>query len=151
MRRWAIPLLASAMIGTIAFYLGAGIRILPKAFTASADLMADLSIPDPVPGRSRQIWLDSGRYSVGDSLDTAGRHAFGLIEDVTVMRDGRLAILDSRLNRVAVYSHSGSYLFSVGRPGRGPGSLPFQRPWRPRGAIICTSSMPATGDYPTTS
>ncbi|MGE0353532.1 MAG: 6-bladed beta-propeller [Gemmatimonadales bacterium] len=123
MRRWAILLLASALIGTLAFYLGAGVKTLPKAFTASADLMADLSIPDPVPGRSRQMWLDSGQYSLGDSLDTTGGQAFGLIEDVTVMRDGRLAILDSRLNRVAVYSHSGSYLFSVGRPGRGPGEL----------------------------
>src|SRR5690606_2269141 len=57
------------------------------------------------------------------SDDGAGneRTAFEYISDLIPLADGRLAIIDNRGARVAVFAPSGEWLYGIGRRGEGPG------------------------------
>lgn len=57
------------------------------------------------------------------ALDSPDQQVFGAIKDVQLGTDGRVFVLDSRLNEVRVFSARGEFVQSFGRPGRGPGEF----------------------------
>jgi len=61
--------------------------------------------------------------TIGSSTASGGSTVFGLIEDLAVGPDGRLYVLDSRLNEVQVFTRGGSPIGRAGEPGVGPGAL----------------------------
>ena len=55
---------------------------------------------------------------LGDS-----NYVFGVIEDVDIAHDGRIAVLDSQQKKVMVYSPEGNFLGSFGGTGEAPGEF----------------------------
>lgn len=65
------------------------------------------------------------RWSVG-VLSGDQRFEFGNIEAMAISEDGKYVFVLDRLNsRVAAFSHSGAFIGSAGRPGRGPGEFQY--------------------------
>lgn len=77
------------------------------------------------------IWLiASGSTAHGVEL-TMARHLFDIKDtfnqpsDVAVAKDGTIYVVDGVNGRIQAFSRSGSYLFTIGRPGTGPGEFAF--------------------------
>lgn len=64
------------------------------------------------------------RFRLG-SLDGPAEETFGSIGDFAVLPDGRLAILDTQIQQVRVFDSTGSYLYSFGGRGDGPGEFSY--------------------------
>lgn len=59
---------------------------------------------------------------IGDErIDGDPRATFEYLSDVLPLDDGRIAVIDNRAPRVAVFSASGGWLVDIGRQGSGPG------------------------------
>lgn len=62
---------------------------------------------------------------------TMAKHLFDITDgfnqpsDVAVARDGTIYVVDGVNGRVKAFSPSGSFLFTIGRPGTGPGEFAF--------------------------
>ena len=72
-------------------------------------------------------WHSEPHYRIGDAV--AGDAVFGIVPYLRVNpRDGRVFVLEAYDNRLSVWTPSGERVFSVGRPGEGPGD--FAMPYR---------------------
>lgn len=56
-------------------------------------------------------------------LDGPRERVFGQITDIAVRNDGAIMVLDGRAGSVKVFRGNGSFIESIGRPGRGPGEF----------------------------
>ncbi len=56
-------------------------------------------------------------------LDGTDEQIFGLVEDAVFLPDDRVAVLDSRMLELRLYTTTGEHLQSLGRSGRGPGEF----------------------------
>lgn len=77
-------------------------------------------------GLTHIVWLQSISLSTVRELGVVEGdpdETFGIIGDVGVDPEGRLYILDSRLNRLSVFNAGGNLIQSTGRSGRGPGEF----------------------------
>ena len=68
------------------------------------------------------VTLGSPTLSIG-SADKEGPTLFGTITGVAADGSGNIYVLDRSTHSVRVFSSSGRFLGSAGRPGRGPGDL----------------------------
>ena len=73
-------------------------------------------------------WRNGARWSVSEDLvigvDSGPTELqFGRIGDLDVSSKGDIAVIDQLSGVVRVFDRGGTYLRSVGRPGRGPGEL----------------------------
>ena len=78
-------------------------------------------------------WGDDG-WTVSDSPGVAigrmegdERYLFGSVAGATVLRDGRIAVLDGQSALIRVYSAEGDHIEDWGGQGEGPGE--FRYPW----------------------
>lgn len=56
---------------------------------------------------------------------------FARITSIALLEDGSIAVADGGTNQIHAFSPEGTYRWSVGRPGEGPGEFPSdQRPVR---------------------
>jgi hypothetical protein len=66
------------------------------------------------------------------------------IDDLTVLRDGRLVIVDGKAGQARLHERDGAFVAVVSREGRGPGE--FRRPLRvtslPEGGFVLTGASP---------
>ena len=82
-------------------------------------------------------WITEVDYEIGDK--TQGEAVFSRVVDVRVTPDGeRVAVLESGLARLTVWTHDGFLVLDVGRPGEGPGDLqnPDQVEVVPEGFLV---------------
>lgn len=61
--------------------------------------------------------------SIGQDPDSPLETAFGNVAAVLASSDGRVFVLDDRLDNVRVFGTDGSYRETIGRPGPGPGEI----------------------------
>ena len=99
-----------------------GLALLGAALaTACADRPSGPVGPPP------DEWHSEPHYRIGDAV--RGDALFGFVPYLRVNpRDGRVFILEAYDNRLSVWTPTGERLFSVGRPGEGPGD--FAMPYR---------------------
>jgi hypothetical protein len=57
------------------------------------------------------------------ALQEPDEMVFGEISDLAVSRDGTIFVLDGMSQQVRAFSREGTYLASIGRPGKGPGEF----------------------------
>ena len=79
------------------------------------------------------IWPDSDEWRLQEdlrvgSVDSPGPENFGRIASIAIDRQGRFWVLDGQASELRLFSASGEYVRTVGRPGGGPGE--FRRPFR---------------------
>lgn len=86
-----------------------GVFVLMALLPQSADARRQAKVSEGANG----VWIG------GES----GPEALGGIRGALVDSDGRIYVLDHRLNRVVLFSPKGVFLSSLGRPGRGPGEF----------------------------
>lgn len=94
-------------------------------------MAADLPAQEPVRQRisrrpANTVELELREVFRVGSLD-GPNDAFGRVMSATIDSRGRLFIADDRRQRIVVFDAGGSFIRSLGRPGRGPGE--FQSPW----------------------
>lgn len=77
------------------------------------------------------LWLTAyGSAAYGLEL-TMAKHLFDIKgtfnqpSDVAVAKNGTIYVVDGVNGRIQAFSPSGSYLFTIGRPGTGPGEFAF--------------------------
>lgn len=79
------------------------------------------------PALPRDQWppalSEAARSVVIGALDSPAVQVFGSIEMVALDPLGRVFVLEQRSSEVRAFAIDGSHLFTVGRPGRGPGEL----------------------------
>lgn len=78
------------------------------------------------------LFLIISSSTIGHGLElTMAQHLFDITEgfnqpsDIAVARDGNIYVVDGVNSRVKTFSPSGNFLFTIGRPGTGPGELAF--------------------------
>ncbi len=71
---------------------------------------------------ARQLRSARVMDSIG-APDGDGPTGFGMIRDVTVLPDGRVAVIDRANSTVRMFDYNGTYLLSFGRDGGGPTDL----------------------------
>lgn len=81
-------------------------------------------VANPVQG----LWTEVTRWTIEADLvigvaEGPEEYQFGHIADVDHGDDGRIYVLDQQAGMVLVYDADGTYAFTFGRPGRGPGEL----------------------------
>ena len=68
-------------------------------------------------------WITEPEFRIGDALE--GDALFSWIPYLRVTDDGRVFVLEPNSAAVSVWSREGDPLFSIGRPGQGPGDFVF--------------------------
>lgn len=68
------------------------------------------------------VRLDAPVVRIGSTgLGGAEHELFQLISDLVLLPDGRVAVVDNRAVRVAVFDSTGAWLYDIGGRGEGPG------------------------------
>lgn len=96
------------------------------------------------------MWGDDG-WSVADTptvvigrMEGDERYLFGSVAGATVLRDGRIAVLDGQGALIRVYSAEGEHIEDWGGQGEGPGEFTYPRKMFPyRGDSILVSEFVA--------
>lgn len=77
--------------------------------------------------RTDSGWIGSAPITATQDLaignDSIPEYQFGRIGDLAVSPNGSIAAIDQLAGLVRVFDRTGTYVRSVGRPGRGPGEL----------------------------
>lgn len=85
------------------------------------------------------------QWQLGADEDADETELFGMIQSVLVDEQGNSYLLDMQLGEIRVFSPSGEFLRSIGRPGEGPGE--FRNGMRffflPEGRIAVSQMMPS--------
>lgn len=68
--------------------------------------------------RFQLVVTDTIGVDLGDS-----NYVFGAVSDAAFFRDGRIALVDPMKKKISVFSARGTYLYSVGSVGSGPGEF----------------------------
>jgi hypothetical protein len=129
-------LLLVAGVGLTACGRDAGTREIGAVWEGSVLDSAGIRIvSNPASG----IWTSETAWSVERDLligiaDGPEEYQFGYVVDVDATQ-GRLYALDRHAARIRVFGEDGSYLYSFGGPGEGPGELSLQPPG-PRAVLI---------------
>ncbi len=83
--------------------------------------------PSEPTGPPLDEWHTEPHYRIGDAV--RGDALFGVVPYLRVNpNDGRVFVLEAYDNRLSVWTPAGERLFSLGRPGEGPGD--FMMPYR---------------------
>lgn len=74
------------------------------------------------------LWTEGGGWALKEELRIGGlggdlRYQFGQVGTIAVDSRGEIYVSDSQAQEVRVFSDSGTYQRTVGRPGSGPGEL----------------------------
>lgn len=88
-----------------------------------------LGINSPVDAQQRATQTEPPRLrgtvdlNIGEANESREAYMFGVIGGLALDGQGRILVADRKDNNVRVFSPTGSYLYSLGRTGQGPGDL----------------------------
>jgi hypothetical protein len=72
-----------------------------------------------------EVWRFEEELRIG-ALEGQAEYQFGQLGGLAVLSDGRIVTLDTQARELKVFSPSGAYERTIGRPGGGPGELGIQ-------------------------
>ena len=96
-----------------------------SAWTGTVTDSAGITI---VENTDQGIWTESNRWTLNEelrigALDGDPDYQFGAIGFIAVDSRGRMFVMDAQAQQIKVFSFTGQYEMTVGRPGSGPGEL----------------------------
>lgn len=105
-----------------------------------------------VSNPSTGIWTDATQWTVETDLsigmvDGPSEYLFGRVVDVDAASDGRIYVLDQQAAEVRVFDPEGSYLYSFGRAGQGPGELSDANPLGAVAALMTPNGVVVVPDF----
>lgn len=117
---------------------GAGLLLAATEPAPHVAVLPDSSLETMRAAQTMQSGgIAARRVATIGAADGGGADVFGRVRDVAISTEGRLFVLDSYANHVAIFDTSGTLVRVVGRQGRGPGEFldPRGLRWRSDSAL----------------
>ncbi|MFW6202348.1 MAG: 6-bladed beta-propeller [Gemmatimonadota bacterium] len=110
------PVLLSLMVGACGAETEAPRALVERADSAGIEVVRVLGAPPDT------VRMGSPAVRIGSTgIGGAEHEVFELLSDLAVLPGGRVAVVDNRGARVAVFDSTGQWRYDLGRRGEGPG------------------------------